>query len=72
VSRAATASTAELIPLLEVATVKGLPFGSYHTGHLIRRGKLSCIRLGKHVFVTIAILDDYVRRHMVIANEPAE
>lgn len=68
-TKAATATNP--IPLREVEKVDGWPFSHWHTGHLIRRGELGCIRSGRRVFVTVELLDEYLRKHQVAAKEPS-
>ncbi len=41
------------------------PFSTARTAQLIRQGKLKSVRVGRRVFVTRALLADFVVRHTV-------
>lgn len=61
-----TAADDTPIPLSALKTeVPWWPFGPWWTGKLVRDGKLSCIRLGRRIFFTRAILDAYVKSNMI-------
>lgn len=41
------------------------------TGRLIRDGKLKCVRVGRRVFVTRKLLEDFVAAHITNVGEAA-
>lgn len=47
------------------STVPWWPFSAWWTAKLIRDHKLACIRMGRRVFVTEAILLEYCQAHKV-------
>jgi len=58
------ATTAKLIPLKRIRDEHPeWPYSPWATGHLIRRGRLGCVRVGKRVFVTDDLLASFVARH---------
>ena len=62
------ATDTKLIPLRALKSKRpDWPFGEWWTGELVRRGVLGCVRLGRRVFVTDALIDAYIARHV---NEP--
>jgi hypothetical protein len=61
-----TPATTTLIALNEIQEARpDWPFGAWWTGKLIRDKKLGCVRSGRRVFVTHAILDAYIAAHTV-------
>ena len=57
--------TANLIPLLKIEDVDGWPFSHSHTSYLVRTQQLGCVRIGRRVFLTREILDEFITRHIV-------
>jgi hypothetical protein len=58
----------ELVPLADVQRRwTRWPHGPWATGRLIREGKLGCIRSGKKIFLTSALIEDFIARHTVKA-----
>lgn len=57
-----------LIPIRDVEKVAGWPFSHWHTGYLIRKGELACIRIKRRVFVTVEMLDAFIQKHQVDAK----
>ena len=54
------------IPLASLKSeVPWWPFGAWWTAKLVRDGKLPCIRLGRRILLTRALLDEYLRAHVV-------
>jgi hypothetical protein len=60
------ASPDEPIALAEIKQhVSWWPFSSWWTAKLIRDKQLACIRIGRRVFVTRALLQEYAAAHVV-------
>lgn len=54
----------KLVPLDRIQEeFPGWPYGSWPTGRLIRLGELGCVRVGKRIFVTREIIDEFIARH---------
>lgn len=54
----------KLIPIAKVqAECPDWPYSPWSTGHLIRQGRLECVRVGKRVFVTPTLLERFVEAH---------
>lgn len=47
------------------SSVPWWPFGAWWTAKLIRDGKLPCVRIGRRVFLTRTLLDEYVQANVV-------
>lgn len=39
------------------------PFSPWSTGHMIREGRLGCVRVGRRVFVTQRLLEEFIKRN---------
>lgn len=61
----------KLIPLDQVGAVEGWPYTPWTTGDLIRKGRLGCVRVGRRVFVTRELLDEFIARHTVVPSAAA-
>ena len=46
------------------------PYGPWPTARLIRIGRLGCVRVGKNVFVTRELLDEFIERHTQRPDKP--
>ncbi len=60
------ATNLKLIPLRDdalQAACPGWPFSAWTTGRLIREGELACIRVGKRIFVSSELLEEFVAMH---------
>jgi hypothetical protein len=58
----------KLIPLEKIQDeVEAWPYTPWSTGRLVRQGRLGCVRVGKRVFVTRELLEDFISRHTVVA-----
>ena len=56
-----------MTPLDRLSEFPWWPFSQWQTAKLIRDGTLGCVRVGRRVFVTEALLRDFVERHTVKA-----
>jgi hypothetical protein len=55
---------AKLVPLDQVQVVfPDWPYNPWSTGRLIRIGQLGSVRVGKRIFVTRELLDEFVAAH---------
>lgn len=56
--------TSTLIPLSRLPeTHPDWPYSPWATGHLIRTGRLGCVRVGRRYYVTDELLAAFVARH---------
>ena len=54
------------IALADLAThAPTWPFSAWWTAKLIRDRKLACIRIGRRVFVTRALLDEFIQSRVI-------
>ncbi len=61
-----------LIPITDAAlqaACPGWPFSVWQTQHLIRKGRLGCVRVGRRVLVTRDLLERFVAEHTVDAAQ---
>lgn len=55
-----------LIPLEDKAlqaACPGWPCSAWQTGHLIRQGRLGCVRIGRRVMLTRELLEEFIARN---------
>lgn len=45
--------------------IPGWPYGRWQTGRLVRLGQLGCVRVGRRVFVTCELIDEFIARHTI-------
>jgi hypothetical protein len=58
----------KLIPLTTEALLAARPdwpYSGWATGHMIRTGRLGHVRIGKRVFVTPELLEQFIAKHTV-------
>ena len=54
----------ELIELKELPIkVPEWPFSPWATGDMIRKGRLKCVKVGKRHFVTMRLLEEFIKNH---------
>lgn len=59
----------DLIAIDDLPTrAPGWPLSPWSTRRMIRSGELGCVKIGRRIFVTQALLDEYVRAHTVPAT----
>lgn len=55
-----------LISVNDLATaIPEWPFSPFATYALIRRKRLRCVKIGRRVFVTRALLEDFIQGHTI-------
>lgn len=63
----------DLIPLESLPTeVPSWPYAPWSTGRLIRLKQLGHVRVGRRVFVTRELLNEFIARHTVKADSGAK
>ena len=61
----------DLIPLDKLAkAAPNWPWSAWATRHLIKTGRLGCVRVGRRIFLTRELLAAFVEKH-TIANGTA-
>ena len=61
--------SAALIPLADLpSSCPEWPMSPWSTAQLIRDGGLGCVKIGRRVFVTRELLDEYIAAHTVPAK----
>ncbi len=65
VQRAEPRQTSKLIPIAKVQVeVPTWPYSPWSTGYLIREGRLRCVRVGRRMYVTPELLQEFIDRHV--------
>lgn len=64
-SASASPST-KLVPLDRIQEeFPDFPYGPWATGRLVRLGRLGCVRVGRRIFITRELIDQFIERHTV-------
>ena len=60
----------KLLPLDKIqAEVSWWPYSEWQTARLIRDGKLGAVRVGRRVFLTPGLIDEFIARHTAPAGK---
>ena len=62
-------TSCKLVPLERVQEEwPDWPYGPWATGRLVRLGHLGCVRVGRRIFVTRELIDNFITAHTVTAG----